>query len=199
MLTALEQSGVEVRSVKTSTLTLEEVGYVSIVRLHSLLQQPFQGSIPFELPGETGFSTGDDPAILCLRPGEWLLLSETIPARILMQQLSDPIDPEQTAVLDSSDGLALIRLTGEGAPWLLSKLSSLDFLSGKNQGRHCTRTKMGHVAVIVHCHQAGNQNMDNQMVFDLLIDRSYAKYLWQLLMESADHADELAINYGALT
>jgi hypothetical protein len=36
----------------------------------------------------------------------------------------------------------------------------------------------------------------DQFVFDLILDRSLAKYLWQLLLASVPHADELALAYG---
>jgi sarcosine oxidase gamma subunit len=54
---------------------------------------------------------------------------------------------------------------------------------------------MGHVAVVVHYHQA----FTGPFVFDLVVDRSIAKYLWLLLLESADHAEELTNNYGDAT
>ena len=51
---------------------------------------------------------------------------------------------------------------------------------------------MGKIAVVVHYHQAG----DDQFVFNLIFDRSSAKYLWDLLSESAPHADDLALAFG---
>jgi heterotetrameric sarcosine oxidase gamma subunit len=189
---ALEQAGVEMRDFRKATMSLEELRNTSIVHLHSLLDQPFRVNAPFDLPAGTGSCSGDDPAVLCLRPGEWLLVSESTPARALLESLETLIDPEQTAALNASDGLAVFRLSGPGAPWLLGKLSCLDFIAGKNHGAHCARTKMGHMAVVVHYHQSHA----GQFVFDLLFDRSFAKYLWSLLLESADHAEELTINHG---
>jgi heterotetrameric sarcosine oxidase gamma subunit len=189
---ALEQAGVESRAFRKASMSLEEIRNVSFVRVHSLLEQPFQASAPFDLPAGTGTCSGEDPAVLCLRPAEWLLVSETIPAKALLESLESLIDSEQTAALDASDGLAAFRLSGPGAPWLLGKLSCLDFLAGRHHGPHCARTKMGHAAVVVHYHQA----RAGQYVFDLVFDRSIAKYLWLLLLESADHAEELTINYG---
>jgi hypothetical protein len=82
---------------------MEEVRSASMVRLHSLHELPFPGPVPIDLPTETGACSGDDPAALCLRPGEWLLISETIPAPALLQQFGKLIDSEQTSALDSSD------------------------------------------------------------------------------------------------
>jgi heterotetrameric sarcosine oxidase gamma subunit len=195
-LTALQQAGVESRALRTATLSIEEVRSASMVRLHSLPDQPFSSTFPFDLPSGTGACSGENPAVLCLRPGEWLLISDSISAQDLMQQIETHIDPGQTSCLDNSDGLAVFRLAGAGAPWLLGKLSCLDFLAGINHGRHCACTKMGQVAVIVYYHQPHDEISRDQFVFDLVFDRSVAKYLWSLLTESAGHADELAKKYG---
>jgi len=145
-----------------------------------------------DLPEKTGQCGGRNPAALCLRPHEWLLISEVTEPVELLEQVQSNIDPEQTAVYDNSDGLAILRLSGNGAVWLLSKLSGLDYLAGTAAGGHCTRTRMGKIAVVVHYHQAG----DDQFVFDLIFDRSVAKYLWDLLSVSAPHADDLALAFG---
>jgi heterotetrameric sarcosine oxidase gamma subunit len=186
------QASVESRRFSLNALRLEEVAGPALVRVHSLQKTPLPEKGPFRLPETTGHCRGGDPAVLCLRPGEWLLFSETAPAPELLNQLRPKVDPEQTAVLNASDGLAVFRISGTGAPWLLSKLSGLDFLAGKQHGPHCAQTKMGHIAVIVHYHQPSG----GAFVFDLLLDRSFANYLWSLLTESADHATELAQNYG---
>lgn len=189
---ALEQAGVKDHSFRKATMNLEEIRNTAIVRVHSLLDQPLRESAPFALPAGTGTCNGENPAVLCLRPGEWLLVSDATPAKELLESVETRVDSEQTAVLDASDGLAVFRLSGPAAPWLLGKLSCLDFLAGKHHGPHCARTKIGHVAVVVHYHQA----CAGQYVFDLVFDRSIAKYLWLLLLESADHAEELANNHG---
>lgn len=191
-LTALQQAGVENRSFKTSTLMLEELSRVSLIRLHSLINQPQLDSRLPLLPAQTGQCAGEDPAALCLRPGEWILVSATRSPSELLSGVMGAVHEGQTTANNQSDGLAVFRLSGPGAPWLLSKLSSLDFLAGVDHGVHCARTKIGHVAAIVHYHQSP----EGRFLFDLLFDRSIAKYLWTLLTESAAHADELAKTFS---
>lgn len=186
---ALEQAGLAAEPFKTATLRLEEVHGASLIRLHLLNAET---GLPIDLPQTTGACCGEDPAALCLRPGEWLLFSETSPASGLIGRLESHADPLRASVLDTSDGLAVFRLSGPAAPWLLGKLSCLDFLSGQEQGPHCARTRMGHAMVTVHYHQ----RQGGQFVFDLIFDRSIAQYLWLLLTASASHADELAKSYG---
>ena len=188
----LQQAGVEDRRFRSDTLSLEELCGTSYVRVHSLKDSPLSATSAFKLPQEVGECGGDNPGILCLRPREWLFTSETRSAEETFQQLAAVTDPGETAVLIASDSFTTFRLAGSAAPWLLSKLSGLDFLAGNNGAPHCAQTKMGHVAVIVHCHQPDG----SALVFDLILDRSIVKYLWSLLIESAEHARELANNDG---
>jgi len=189
---ALQQAGFNCLEFSSDSLEMKEISGASIVRLHSLQDAQQLNSGQLDLPEKTGQCSGSNPAALCLRPREWLLVSEAAKPAELLEQVQNNIDPAQTAVYDNSDGLAIFRLSGNGAAWLLSKLSGLDYLAGTATGGHCTRTKMGKIAVVVHYHQAG----DDQFVFDLIFDRSLAKYLWDLLSESAPHADDLALAFG---
>jgi heterotetrameric sarcosine oxidase gamma subunit len=96
-------------------------------------------------------------------------------------------------VCDQSDALAGIRVAGPAAPWLLGKLSCLDFTRGRTAGPHCARTRMGDAAVVVHYHEASA----DAWVFDLYVDRSVAHWLWNLLSDCAPHAAELQAAFGA--
>ena len=189
---ALSQAGVDNTVFRSETLRIEERPGTALIRLHSIGDLHDSASTLIDLPGETGTCSGENPTVLCLRPREWLLVSETVSASELVHHVQAKIDPQRASILNVSDGLALFRLAGEGAPWLLNKLSGLDFQAGRAAGPHCARTKMGHIAVLVHYHSIEG----GEFVFDLFPDRSYAKYLWDLLRASAPHADELALAFG---
>lgn len=192
MAGTLAQAGLDQRHFKSDTLALEEICGAGLVRFHSLVDSEAIASCPFPLPQRVGACSEADPAALCLRPGEWLLVSQTTPPENLLGQIVAKSDPDLASVLDVSDGMALFRLYGAGAAWLLCKLSSLDYLAGVQQGPHSASTKLGHAAAIVHYHASAG----GEFVFDLLLDRSIAKYVWSLIIESSGHADELAKNYG---
>ena len=178
--------------VSSSTLEIRELAGAAIVRVHSLPELQKSAPIPINLPAKTGHCSGNNPTALCLRPGEWLLLSESVESSDLLQHAGSMIDPERAAVNDNSDALTIFRISGNGAPWLLSKLSGLDYLAGAASSEHCARTRMGNIAVVVHYHQVA----DGPFVFDLVFDRSFAKYFGNLLIASAPHADDLASAYG---
>lgn len=167
------------------TISLEEVTGMSITRLRS-------PGMPAQLPTGTGQYAGGDPTVLCLRPGEWLSVSESLSPRDLVEKMTAMAGGECSTIHDCSHGLAVFRLRGKGSPWLLGKLSGLDYQAGIKTGRHCARTRMGHISVLVHYRQVD----DGTFGFDLVLDRSYARYLWELLTASAAHANDLAIAYG---
>jgi heterotetrameric sarcosine oxidase gamma subunit len=190
---ALQQAGIESREFSSSTLKIRELAGTAVLRVHSLPTREDLSSNTNDLPTNVGQCGGDNPAMLCIRPGEWLVFSETSTPTELIQGIGSMQELEDAATSDNSDGLAVFRLSGEGTPWLLSKLSGLDYLARCSTGQHCARTKMGQVAVIVHYHEVKQA----QFVFDLILDRSFARYLWELLRESAPHTDDLARTYGS--
>jgi len=182
---ALRQAGVDTTKFECQTLALEEITGLSATRLRSL-------GMPQQLPAVTGQCSAEDPAMLCLRPGEWLAVSESLAPAKLLAEMTARAGSDCITIHDSSHGLTVFRLQGKGAPWLLAKLSGLDFLAGIDTGAHCARTRMGHISVLVHYHVLD----EGRFGFDLILDRSYARYLWELLTESAEHADDLATAYG---
>jgi heterotetrameric sarcosine oxidase gamma subunit len=180
---------------------LRELTGTTLLRLHSL--EPFTrlcetlkaGGI--SLPGRVNQCLGQDPAVLCLAPRQWLLFSESLPGEHLMDRLEPLIDRHRTALLDTSAGLAVFRLAGSAAPWLLSKLGGLDFHSANGAGAHCARTRLQHAAVTIHYHQPAGDS--GQSVFDLIVDCSIAAWLGQLLTASIPHAEHLYHHHGART
>lgn len=171
---------------------------ITLLRLHSLEEPVTLGSRlqagAVSLPQETNEVAGDDPTAICTRPGEWLLLSEQASPESLVAQVMEQIDRTLTTVLDLSDGIRVLRLSGEAAPWLLAKFSGLDFLAGVSEGRHAAQTRIADLAVVVHYRPAE----DGCPQFDLLFDRSLARYLWELLTDAAPHAEELLATQGAV-
>jgi heterotetrameric sarcosine oxidase gamma subunit len=182
---ALKQAGLTTTEFNNRTIELRELTGLAIARLSSLDSAP-------GLCSQTGQCTGTDPVVLCLRPEEWLLISASMQPDQLLSHAGPMLNPEVSAISDHSHGMAVFRLQGEGAPWLLSKLSGLDYLSSQSAKAHCAQTLMGHIGVLVAYHQVD----EGPFVFDLVFDRSFARYFWELLVESSAHADELAKSYG---
>ena len=185
-LDALAQAGPSPAPIDTGPLQLRARPDVALLRVHSLHERPSDDPEFAGWPTSTGDCLGGDPAVLCLRPREWLCVSDSTGADTLRARYRSATDRASTAVHDLSDGLAAVRLSGPAAPWLLAKLSGLDFLAGAAGGPHCARTRMGQAAVVVQ--YRGRETGS----FDLFVDRSLARYLWELLVDSAPHAGQLA-------
>lgn len=192
-LPALAQSALPVDEYRTELLYLAERPGAALLRVHSLHDVPGAATEFAGWPQRTGECLQGDPAVLCLRPREWLLLGEAPDADTLFERIAGAAEAATTAVYDQSDGLAVLRLGGPAAPWLLAKLGSLDFVGGAAGPAHCARTRMGHIAVVVYFRGRADGE------FDLVVDRSLARYLWELLTDSAPHAGELARNGGDCT
>ena len=109
---ALRQAGIMESEFSTGTLNIREVAGASLVRMHSLSDLAREASTLIDLPQRTGQCAGGHPAILCLRPREWLFFSETAGPGELLHQVIGTVDPAHTAVWNQSDGLALFRLSG---------------------------------------------------------------------------------------
>jgi heterotetrameric sarcosine oxidase gamma subunit len=195
--TPLQQAGVEADAVSAAELSMRELSEPVVLRLHSLERPEALAAAldaeGIELPLETNAAAGQDPSVLCLRPGEWLLMTEGGPADALAGRVGRRLNPSLTTLLDLSDGLGVFRLTGASAPWLLAKVSGLDFLAGIRTGQHGARTRVGEIAVVLHF----RPGPDGAPCFDLVFDRSVAKYLWDLLSDAAPHAGELYAAHGA--
>jgi len=192
--TPLQQAGLAPTRFEGGSISLWELADATLIRVHTLANAESTAAalatcgFPASVIPNT--SNGAERAALCLRPGEWLLFSEQAGSEELLDELHAALDPASSSVLHQSDGLACFRLAGAGVPWLLSKLSSLDYLAGRSEGQHCTRTRLAQVTVLVHFHP--EKAHDHNFVYDLIFDRSIAAYLWKLLLINAPHANELA-------
>jgi len=189
----LQQAGVEPRDLLVGAVRLREVTNLALARLRVRPPARDAGALPGDLPDRTGQCSGNDPTFLCLGPGEWLAISASSGPAQLIDALQSVPGKGLAAAYDLTPGVVVLRLTGAAAPWLLAKLSCLDFIAGTAAGQHCARTRMGDAAVTVHYHQLA----DDEWAFDVLADRSIAGYLWALLRACAPHANELTQTFGA--
>lgn len=188
--TASQQAGMDTFGFDLGELALRELD--GLVLMRAQRHDRFTAtSFSKDLPAATGDVRGVEPAVLCLAPGEWLGIASADSAEALRQLLEAGIEGYGT-LRDVSDGHAILRLSGAAAPWLLAKLSGLDYLGGTRMGNHCARTRMIDIAALVFFHASA----DEGDVFDLIIDRSYLAYLWAQLQTAAPHAIELSTTLG---
>ncbi len=196
--TVLQQSGLDQACWQSAQLEMRELTNTSLLRLHSLQPEPvLQKALrthEVELPLKVGQCTGRDPVVLCLRPSEWLLFSEFLDVARLADKVLAMLDARSSALLDLSASQVVFRLSGAAAPWLLQKLTGLDLFAPDPNTAYCARTRLQHVAACLHYHLPCGHH--TEFVHDLIIDRSLARYTWDLLLASAPHAQELSLEFG---
>jgi heterotetrameric sarcosine oxidase gamma subunit len=195
--TPLKQAGISSRRFSSSNLELKELTGTALISIKSLL--PFNSlqtqiaACDIPLPEKVNQVLGQDPAVIGSAPGEWLIFSEFIRAGQLLDQILPATDSPHTLVTDLSASLAVYRLSGNTVPWLLNKLCGLDFQAGASAPTHSVRTRLQEAAVRLQYHKPGHTN---KYVFNVIFDRSIAIYIWDLLIASAPHAEELNQQYG---
>lgn len=163
----------------------------SIIRIRAFLQLRDLPDLPMALPPITGACEGNDPVTMCLRPQEWMVVSETeTPADL---DLHPANELPGMFLFDQTDALDRIRLEGPAAPWLLAKHTSLEIGPGGSRTGHCARTRFAHISVLMHQYVGSN----GHDVFDLYFDRSLTAYMSHLLTEGAPHAEALYRRWGA--
>ena len=182
---ALIQSGLAVHRHEVAGL---RIGELTGCRITSL-RWPLKAQ-PTDLPSDWPMRVGDvgrhGAPVLCLRPDEWLLV-ETGPAL----GAEPPAEIPGLLASDRSHALALLRLDGLAAPWLQAKLGSLDFRNASDA--HCAQTRLAQLRVIVHGHRPVP---GGDYAWDLLVERSLARHLFERLLEAAPHAIELSGNHS---
>lgn len=192
---APEQLGIRARASRFDGLDLCGIENPALARLRSLEDPGEPPLAALGLPRQTGRCGGHDPVALCLAPGEWLLVGaqpESAPES-LAERLQGQLASGLTAVYDQADGLAGIRVSGPAAPWLLTKLSCIDYAAAG--AGWCARTRMGDASVTVYCPPVDGSGQIAPR-FDLYVERSVADALWTLLEASAPHATELHQEFG---
>jgi len=194
----LAQCGAGPGEYSSPDLRLKELHGVALLRLHSLQSAEELNSaldaVDIQLPVRPLKSQGIDPSAMSLAPGEWLLFSEFLGADRLSETLNSVLDGQHSQVLDLSPGHTVFRNEGRSAPWLLGKLCALDVFQFNPDEPCAMRTRIQEVAVTLHYHSPGGRK--SGPVFDLICDRSMTRYLWQLLIASIPHAEQLLQLYG---
>jgi sarcosine oxidase subunit gamma len=130
-------------------------------------------------PADSAGSTVDGALrILCLAPGEWLVVANavgTLEDHLRRWNRSPPSGG--IAAVNVTDAFAIIRVRGRRSRAVLSKGCGLDFHSSQFPAGACARTLFAKVALIVDCVGAE--------CFDLYCGRSYQAYLQAWLTDAA--------------
>jgi sarcosine oxidase subunit gamma len=140
------------------------------------------GSAPLKLavalPASVGEVSGGLPRVLCTGPGEWLLVSPQTGVARLRNILAPELTTQELALVDLTDGLTVLEVSGSHVRAVLAKSCGLDFDSRHFGSEHCARTRFAQIPVVIDCTEISG-------VFQLYVPRSYAPYLKNWLLDAA--------------
>lgn len=155
--------------------------WVTALRMKSWLPEHRRGAEPIKigelsLPRRAGATLTGAIRVLCLAPGEWLLITNTSAAE-LRTQLQPHLLQQGLTFTDWSDAFATFVVEGSLARTLLAKGCGLDLDPKCFPEGRCARTRFAQLPVILEC--LGESR------FELAAARSYSNYLHEWLIDAA--------------
>jgi sarcosine oxidase subunit gamma len=159
------------------------VGGRAVLRLKSWLPEYTPGGKPVmiagqELPSQAGAVMSGPMHVLCVGPGEWVIIAPEEQGTRLRQRIAPDLIKFGLVLVDLSVGLAALAVQGAIARELLSKGCGLDLHPRSFPAGHCARTRFAQVPAIIEC-------LDGSPRFDLYVARSYFQYLHSWLLDAA--------------
>ncbi|GAB3684629.1 sarcosine oxidase subunit gamma [Salinisphaera aquimarina] len=134
--------------------------------------------VALELPGPNASAVNDKLTVLGLAPDEWLLLTAAGDQADLAADLRTAFGSTFAAVTDVSSGYATLEISGAGARELLARGCSIDLHPRVFGTGRCVQTLLAKAGVIL-------MYADDRPVFEVMVRRSLADYLWRWLHDAA--------------
>ncbi|WP_269580774.1 sarcosine oxidase subunit gamma [Roseibium sp. Sym1] len=161
----------------TTGVTLSEVGSFCLVQvsawpesLRSVGKEAARLAGCGEAPGPGQATAGANGTLLRIEPLKWWLISRQAPSSQLSLTAGDG------AVLDLSSSRTWVTLSGADAAGLLNRFLPLDLSDRAFPPGSSASTAFHHIGVTLWPDDEG---------FNLLLPRSFAASLWEMLTESA--------------
>jgi sarcosine oxidase subunit gamma len=131
-----------------------------------------------ELPSEVGATRPGPIRVLCLAPGEWLLVSQKPWSASFQRHVAPELSALGLTAIDVSGGFATVRVCGSAARDMLSKGCGLDLEHQAFAAGQCARTRFAQIQLVIDC-------IEDPGTFDLYVGRSYLRYLIGWLDDAA--------------
>jgi sarcosine oxidase subunit gamma len=177
--------GTQMSSVpnKTSVVQITTMTFRTSLRLKSWLPQHTNGVKPVvlagrQLPLQVGATLPASPRVLCVGPGEWLVVSYARQALELREDIEPALSRQGLVLVDLTHGLSGLDVRGSAAREVLSKGSGLDFHPRSFPVDRCARTRLAQIPVVIDC-------LDASPRFELYVARSYFQYLHSWIFDAA--------------
>ena len=115
-----------------------------------------------------------DVSVRNVGPGEWLVVSERLPAESLARDLA-MLDPARISFVEQSDGRVLMRIAGPSVRKILAKCVAVDL--------HPSAFAEGQSANMLCCHVSANVARVGADSFEISVMRSYSGVVFEEMME----------------
>jgi heterotetrameric sarcosine oxidase gamma subunit len=130
------------------------------------------------LPETVGSVTDGLPRVLCTGPGDWLVVYTRDAAATLRYLLGSELSAQSLVLVDLTDGLVVLEVSGSRVRDVLSSSCGLDFHPGRFEVGQCGRTRFAQIPVTIDCPQDFG-------TFILYVARSYSAWLTDWLLDAA--------------
>lgn len=130
-----------------------------------------------ELPLQVGATLPGPMRVLCIGPGEWLIVSHKYSASSLRERIEPDLQKYGLVLADLTDGLAGLDVRGSAVREVLSKGCGLDLHPRTFPAERCARTRFAQIPLIIEC-------LDHPHRFELHVARSYFQYLHAWLTDA---------------
>jgi sarcosine oxidase subunit gamma len=169
-------------SVPDTAIRIIPLSGRTVLRLKSWLAESVNGRETVVLAGQVlplqvGATAAKPLHVLCVGPGDWLIVSEQ-PASFLSKCFELDLALDGLAIVELTDGLATLDVGGPAAREVLSKGCGLDLHSRRFPAGRCARTRFAQVPVVI-------ERLDDPPRFELTVARSYFRYLHVWLTDAA--------------
>jgi sarcosine oxidase subunit gamma len=160
----------------TTVVLVSPVAGRTSLQLKSWLPEYRKGARPvllagLELPSQVGTAlSASVMRVLCVGPGEWLIVSQEHEAESLRAHVGPDLAPQGLALVDLSDGLTVLEARGFAIREIFSKGCGLDLHPSAFLAGRCARARLAQIPVVIDC-------VGNPSVFELYVPRSYSGYL----------------------
>ncbi len=119
--------------------------------------------------------------IIWLGPNEWLIETPDTRKLEILNLLKLSLNPEKTAVTDVTFNKTVLRLQGKDVLTLLSKYLVINLEKALNKNYSVAQTIFIKIPVLL----IRNNNDDQITSIDLHLNRSHAKYVYELLVDGS--------------
>ena len=119
--------------------------------------------------------------IIWLGPNEWLIETPEAQTQKVFMLLRSSLNPQNTAVTDVSFNKTVLRLQGKDVLTLLSKFLVINLEEVLKNNHSVAQTIFIKIPILL----IRNNNEDENTSIDIHLNRSHAKYVYELLIDGS--------------